>query len=75
ADLLVADGMDFHAAHQQVGALMAAAERGPLPPAGLHGLTPAASIARRDCIGGTAVAQVRRQAARVAAAAQAILKG
>ncbi|HWG37741.1 MAG TPA: argininosuccinate lyase, partial [Terriglobales bacterium] len=91
ADLLVAAGVDFHSAHQQVGALVAAATAGRrelrefadselkaiaphLDPAQLRGLTAAAAVARRDCIGGTAVGQVRQQAVRVAAQASRALQ-
>lgn len=45
----------------------------PIDAAAIRALTPQASVARRNCTGGTAPAQVRRQAARVAALAQEIL--
>jgi argininosuccinate lyase len=86
ADLLVARGVAFHDAHQQVGAMVAAAERQgcdfralseaefaalapALDAAAARALTPALSVARRDIAGGAAPAQVRRQAARIAALA------
>ncbi|MGH9519120.1 MAG: argininosuccinate lyase, partial [Terriglobales bacterium] len=60
ADQLVAQGVPFHDAHQQVGASFNAA---PPPPSSPPEVLSA--LARRDCVGGTASAQVRAQAARL----------
>ena len=92
ADVLVAAGVPFHAAHQAVGRIIATAleqnrdfraftpaELAAVAPeldarsaAAAAALTAEASLARRDVVGGTAVAQVRAQAARVRQAAVAL---
>ena len=60
ADQLVAQGVPFHDAHQQVGAAFTDAAAEPSQPDAVL-----AALARRDCVGGTAPAQVRAQATRL----------